>query len=139
MKSDEPPPPPKNESASASIGCGVIAFAVVAGLAAWGVYGIGSRTRNVEQLMAPVIAAAERFHEKTGDYPWSPDELVPDYITEVPMCPGDRRPLYMHKQPNDTKFPGPAVGDKGFVLTCYTFMFTKHTYDSERRSWVSWD
>lgn len=33
----------------------------------------------------------------------------------------------------------PAVGKDGYVVTCYTFMFTKHTYDSEKRAWVGWD
>ncbi|MBI3300039.1 MAG: hypothetical protein HYZ75_17880 [Elusimicrobia bacterium] len=97
--------------------------------------------RKVETTMQPLIDAAEAFHAKTGKYPDDSDRLVPQHLAEIPACPvNGRLPHYMKKQPNSfIPFPGPAVGDDGFIVTCYTMMFWKYTYDSQTHKWFGWD
>ncbi|MCK4935462.1 MAG: hypothetical protein KAR84_01300 [Elusimicrobiales bacterium] len=95
---------------------------------------------KIQKTMQPLISAIDSYHAKTGYYPSHPSALVPDYIAAVPKCPGRRRRLlYFLKRLNDTPFPGPAVGEDGYIMTCKTFMFMKYTYDSEKKSWNEWD
>jgi len=120
---------------------GALLQVLLAAVAVTGVV-LGSRHlfRRVERTMQPVIDAAEAFHAKTGGYPRSAEEMVPAYLLRIPMCPGNgKRPMYLHKQPGDSPFPGFAVGRDGYSITCYTVVFWKYTYDSEKRRWFGWD
>jgi hypothetical protein len=45
----------------------------------------GHALLNVTQIYQPVIDSLEKYKQKNGDYPSSLDQLVPDYITNLPM------------------------------------------------------
>jgi len=133
---------PAPEPGSKGMGC-VTQLLILLAAAALGVVWImlhtAAKTRATEQAMGPLIRAAESFHEKTGKYPEGLQELIPAYLAEHPKCPDGKNAQYIKKFPLDTPHPGPAVGQDGFIVTCYTFMFTKHTYDSEKHAWFNWD
>jgi len=52
--------------------------------------GLRARQRNlaaVAERGAPLVAALERYREDDGNYPISLQELVPDYLDEIPRSP----------------------------------------------------
>ncbi|MCY1023883.1 hypothetical protein [Pyxidicoccus sp. MSG2] len=100
--------------------------------------GFAYRHRQVEHEAAPVIAAVEDFQRAHGHYPKELSELPPSVWTALPNA-----------APNDLRWQGaggapcwyrePDERRKAYGITCVTFVFLKHTYDSERRRWYSWD
>ena len=87
------------------------------------------QTRLLELRLQPVIAALKTYRENNGSYPGSLDDLVPDYLQSVPSCPNRRIILFTRKE----------VGTAQFELTCVTFGFNKHSYDSATGVWKDWD
>ena len=87
------------------------------------------QSRLLELRLQPVIAALKTYRDSNGSYPDSLDELVPDYLESVPSCP-DRRDISFTRKEADTA---------QFSLTCVTFGFNKHDYDSATGAWKDWD
>lgn len=87
------------------------------------------QSRLLELRLQPVIAALKTYRESNGSYPDSLDELVPDYLESVPSCP-NRKVVSFTREEADTA---------QFSLTCVTFGFNKHTYDSATGAWKDWD
>ncbi|MCI5207896.1 MAG: hypothetical protein D3910_03705 [Candidatus Electrothrix sp. ATG2] len=87
------------------------------------------QTRLLELRLQPVIAALKTYHESNGSYPGSLDELVPDYLQSVPSCPKHKLVFFTRNKADTTQFG----------LSCVTFGFNKHTYDSATGAWKDWD
>ena len=88
------------------------------------------QSRLLELRLQPVITALKAYRDINDRYPQSLDELVPDYLTSaVPTCP-NRRPISFSQNNAETA---------QFELTCVTFGFNKHTYDSAAGAWKDWD
>jgi hypothetical protein len=87
--------------------------------------GCAFATHKTEESMSPVIAALERFRDVNGNYPANLELLK----TEIPNCYSPKRkPLYVA-----------LASGKKFDLTCMTFAFNKHTYESNSKTWRDWD
>jgi hypothetical protein len=87
------------------------------------------QTRLLELRLQPVIAALKTYRNSNGIYPGSLDELVPDYLQSVPSCPKHKLVFFTRNKADTTQFG----------LTCVTFGFNKHTYDSATGAWKDWD
>jgi hypothetical protein len=96
------------------------------------------QSRLLEQAVAPMLDALERYRADRGAYPKQLEELIPAYLTHLPECQGGPgafdKPQYLLM---DAK-AGDA-GPPGFVVTCYTYVFNKHSYHSTSRQWIDWD
>lgn len=94
--------------------------------------------QQVEHEAAPMIAAVEDFQRAHGRYPKDLSELPPSVWTAHPKAaPNDRH--WQGAGGADCWYWGPDERRKDYGITCVTFVFLKHTYDPERRSWYSWD
>ncbi len=80
------------------------------------------QSRLLELRLQPVIAALKTYRESNGSYPGSLDELVPS-------CPNHKVVFFTRKEAYTAQFE----------LTCVTFGFNKHTYDSATSAWKDWD
>ncbi len=87
------------------------------------------QSRLLEVRLEPIIVALEAYRDANGSYPGAIDALVPEYMQSMPTCP-NFGVLY---------FPADEGGTKSFALTCVTFGFNKHTYNSATGSWKDWD
>ncbi|RWX48248.1 hypothetical protein VT98_11714 [Candidatus Electrothrix communis] len=87
------------------------------------------QSRLLELRLQPVIAALKTYRDSNGSYPGSLDKLVPDHLQSVPSCPNRRIILFTRKEADTAQFS----------LTCLTFGFNKHDYDSATGSWKDWD
>lgn len=47
--------------------------------------GVGEKAELGYSTCAPIIAALEKFHAQNKQYPDSLQELIPDYIAEIPL------------------------------------------------------
>lgn len=101
--------------------CGVVIL--LAGATACSVH-----TSALESKLAPLVAALERYRVDNGNYPERLDSLVPTYLRMLPTCPG--RPV---------SYSRPIGATPSFDLTCVTFGFNKHSYDSFTAKWKDWD
>jgi len=52
--------------------------------AACGTVGGGEYEKRGYQACAPIIAALAQYHEAIGEYPVALEELVPDYVEQIP-------------------------------------------------------
>jgi hypothetical protein len=81
----------------------------------------------LERRMIPLIEAMHEYKKMNNKYPEKTINLVPKFLSEIPPCKGfPKKPSYHQK-------------DDKFNLTCVTFGFLKHTYDSKSEQWISWD
>jgi hypothetical protein len=87
------------------------------------------QTRLLELRLQPVITALKTYRESNGSYPDSLNKLIPDYLQSVPSCPNHRIAFFTREEADTAQFS----------LTCVTFGFNKHTYDSAARTWKDWD
>jgi hypothetical protein len=87
------------------------------------------QSRLLEFRLQPVIVALEAYRDVNGSYPGAIDTLVPEYLDILPTCPNVGI-LY---------FPRDEGGITTFALTCVTFGFNKHTYNSATGAWQDWD
>ena len=87
------------------------------------------QSRLLELRLQPVIAALKSYRDINDSYPGSLDELVPDHLKSVPSCPNRRNILFTRKEADTAQFS----------LTCVTFGFNKHDYDSATGAWKDWD
>jgi hypothetical protein len=55
--------------------------------------GVGEKAEIGYAALAPIIKALEQHRTDTGTYPASLDELVPDYLSEIPTEVNDQ-PIY---------------------------------------------
>ena len=95
---------------------------------AWAVYG-WYLTNRMEDESPPLIAALEKFRAQNGRHPETLAELVPAYVAAPPTClRGERRPMLYFRH-----------ADGSYSITCYTYVFMKHSYDSSTKTWRSWD
>ena len=95
---------------------------------AWGIYGVYLASR-MERESEPLIAALEKYRAQNGRYPEKLAELVPAQAGALPSCaPDGKRPLAYYRR-----------DDGGYSITCYTYVYLKHSYDSSTRTWSSWD
>ncbi len=62
--------------------------------------------------LTATACAVERFHRQHGSYPAMLSDLVPAFLSEVPLDIMDRKPLRYRKNPDDT-FILWSVGDNG--------------------------
>lgn len=87
------------------------------------------QSRLLELRLQPVIAALKTYRDSNDSYPDSLDELVPDHLESVPSCPDHRIAFFTRKETETAQFS----------LTCVTFGFNKHDYDSATGAWKDWD
>lgn len=80
-------------------------------------------TWMLERKLAPLVTALEAHHSEKGSYPEQAEALVPGFRKNLPWC---------HYSRHET-------GPEGFSLTCVTFGFNKHTYNSVTKTWQDWD
>ena len=117
------------QSKRLKIGCGIailifILFTIILAI------NISSKKESIESSFNPVIGALERYKSANGSYPEKLEALVPEYLTELPCCPGSSKPgagYYLDGKSGD------------YVLGCYTFMFSKRLYNSQTKRWKSED
>jgi hypothetical protein len=89
----------------------------------------GSVEKHMERESPAVIAALNAFKERNGAYPEKLEQLVPDYVDSLPGCsPKATNPI-----------PYQLRGNGGYMLTCYTYLTNKRTYDSASGKWFSWE
>lgn len=83
---------------------------------------------EMERASVPLIDALEKYRAQKGTPPASLQDLVPTYIATLPTCDssGKRAIVYYTEGGH-------------YTLTCYTYMFNKHSYDSANKSWRDWD
>ncbi len=87
------------------------------------------QSRLLDVRLQPIIVALDAYRDVNGSYPRAIDALVPGYMESIPTCPNNRILYFGPEEAGTTKF----------ALTCVTFGFNKHTYDSARGSWEDWD
>ncbi len=87
------------------------------------------QSRLLELRLQPVIAALETYRDINDSYPGSLNELIPDHLQSVPSCPKHKLVFFTRNKADTTQFG----------LTCVTFGFNKHTYDSATGAWKDWD
>ena len=120
---------PKNRKA----GCLTIIALFIGAIIVFGIVGSiiqGPKDNLVDTTFAPVIAALEIYKSKNGRYPDNLDLLVPAYLTSMPSCPDSSKPGAAY-------YLDPKSG--GYILGCYTFLFTKRLYNSGTKTWESSD
>jgi len=88
-----------------------------------------TRTWLLERHLAPVISGLEAYRKAKGFYPDRVDAIVPEFLQGMPRCSEHRPVLYLKNR----------KGPDGFDLTCVTFGFNKHSYDSVAGAWRDWD
>lgn len=94
----------------------------------WAYFGY-QRAKHMEQASTPLIAALERFRMERGAHPAKLEELVPGYIEMLPACSaGEKRPIPYYRS-----------DDGEYELTCFTYVFSRHSYSSKEKKWYEWD
>lgn len=90
---------------------------------------IQNQSRIMEKDTEPLIQALSTYQSKNGKFPAKLDQLAPEYLNELPLCNANNKaPMYF-----------PSESGSGYILTCYTFVFLKHSYYSDTKKWRSWD
>lgn len=89
--------------------------------------GYRSLNEDMDQRTSMAITAIERYQVDRGKYPESLSQLVPLYLSEVPRCTRKQRLHYNNKE------------NGSFGITCRTYGFMNHSYDSETKQWRDWD
>jgi hypothetical protein len=88
-----------------------------------------STQKYMERKSPAIIAALNAFKERNGAYPEKLEQLVPDYVDSLPGCsPKATHPISYRVR-----------GNGGYMLTCYTYLTNKRTYDSASGKWFSWE
>lgn len=83
----------------------------------------------MERESEPLLHALTTYQSENEKYPVQLNQLIPDYLQELPLCRSNNKPpMYFLKEDGSS-----------FMLTCYTFIFLKHTYTSNTNQWKSWD
>lgn len=86
---------------------------------------------DMKNAAAPVIAALDKYRSVKGGYPDSLDKLVPEYISEVPVCkPGTQQPRMRYWLAKDS-------GE--YMLMCPRFVYSRQSYSSETKRWGIYD
>ncbi|MCI5125484.1 MAG: hypothetical protein D3925_13665 [Candidatus Electrothrix sp. AR5] len=87
------------------------------------------QSRLLELRLQPVIPVLKTYRDSNDSYLDLLDKLVPDHLESVPSCPNRRIISFTRKEADTAQFS----------LTCVTFGFNKHTYDSATGAWKDWD
>jgi hypothetical protein len=86
------------------------------------------QTARLERRLEPVIHALGEHRRATGAFPHTLRALVPRHLTTVPGCSGWPEMSVIYT----------ADADR-YSLTCLTWGFNHHSYDSQTGRWRDWD
>ena len=89
-----------------------------------GPIGLGLAENRVAVAVKPLMEQLDKYREGTHQYPAS---LVQLGLARIPKCPGNPMPVMYH------------LKERGYTLTCITFGFNHHTYESWTGKWRNWD
>ncbi|MCP3103462.1 hypothetical protein LZ198_31720 [Myxococcus sp. K15C18031901] len=100
------------------------------------VRGMYWRFDRVEREFAPLIASLEAYRAEKGTYPETVEELVPTRIATLPTCDlqGGTSEPPSHRDSGYHRY-----SDGKYIITCYTVVFWKYSYDSKEKYWYGWD
>jgi hypothetical protein len=99
---------------------GSCALLVVSGPA-----GCALTSYRTEAALQPLISALDAFYVQQGKYPIQLSEVG----TQALMCPDPARKVLYSAQRSAA----------AYKITCYMYVFNKHTFNSETRKWADWD
>lgn len=101
-----------------------IAYGGCALLAISGPGGCALNTFRVEKTATPIITALEQYKVKCGNYPEKLESVA------SPQCSACTSGKFYYSSRDKRE---------QYRLTCVTFGFNKHTYQSETQKWTDWD
>lgn len=99
-------------------------------------WGMESRFNAIEKRFAPLLQALEAYRAEYGRYPLQAQELVPGRLSALPSCYREQGPEGVGE---GAEFLYGPADDGSFLITCYTAVFWKYTYDSRKGRWYGWD
>ena len=82
---------------------------------------------DMKEAAGPVIEALNAYHGKTGRYPATINDLVPEYLSAAPGCrPGKAQPRMFYRLSSE--------GDE-YTLLCPKFAHERQHYNSRTKMW----
>ena len=102
----------------------LVAYGGCALLAISGPGGCALNAFRVERTAEPIISALEQYRLKNGFYPEKLEAVA------SPQCSACTSGKFYYSSRDKRE---------QYRLTCVTFGFNKHTYQSENRKWIDWD